>query len=96
MTPEEKDTQGIKRPTIEVHGRNFLASLSRIIQINDSYFRRMFENDGLSRENLVKELDVYTLSEFNSMNVNCALPRIDQMLIHAPELNQKDFASSFS
>lgn len=40
-------------PTIEVHARDFLASLSRITQINDQYFRRMFENDNLSRENLI-------------------------------------------
>ena len=37
-----------KKPTIEVSARDFLASLSRIIQVSDDYFRRMFENDTLS------------------------------------------------
>ena len=56
-------------PTIEVHGRDFLASLSRIIQMNDPYFIRMFENDQLSKDNLIKMLKINTLSEFNSMNI---------------------------
>jgi len=29
----------------------------------------MFENDLLSRDNLLKSLDVNTLSEFNSLNI---------------------------
>lgn len=56
-------------PTIEVQARDFLASLSRIIQINDAYFKKMFENDKMSRERLTKDLNVYCLCEFNSVNI---------------------------
>jgi hypothetical protein len=77
-------------------GRDFLASLSRIIQMNDSYFRRMFENDKLSKANLTKELDVYSLCEFNTINIQCMLPRIDQGLMHAPALRGQDMASDMS
>ena len=58
-----------KKPAIEVSARDFLASLSRIIQVSDHYFRRMFENDTLSRDNLLKYLEMGVLESFNSMNV---------------------------
>ena len=73
-----------KQPAIEVSARDFLASLSRIIQVSDDYFRRMFENDTLSRDNLLKYLEMGVLESFNSMNVQCLLPRIDQNLLHTP------------
>ena len=74
-------------PAIEVHSRDFLASLSRVTQLNDNYFRRVFEADTLSCENMVKNLDVSILSKFNSMNCQCMLPRIDQGLMHSPQLD---------
>jgi len=46
----------------------------------------MFDNDILSRDNLLKALDINALGQFNSMNVQCMLPRIDQNLIHNPNL----------
>jgi hypothetical protein len=46
----------------------------------------MFDNDMLSRDNLLKDLDINALGQFNSMNVQCMLPRIDQNLIHNPIL----------
>ena len=63
--------------TIEVNARDFLASLSRIIQINDQYFRRIFENDTVSMSILVKQLDLSVMGHFNSINVQSMLPRID-------------------
>ena len=56
----------------------------------------MFDNDILSRDNLLKALDINALGQFNSMNVQCMLPRIDQNLIHNPILDQtKSMHQSF-
>ena len=60
-----------------MHARDFLASLSRVMQMNDPYFRSMFENDVYSKQTLLQSLNVSILSKFNSMNVQCILPRID-------------------
>lgn len=50
------------KEVIQVSSRDFLASLSRIMQFSDDYFRRMFDNDYLSRDNLLKALDISALS----------------------------------
>lgn len=73
-----------KRPRIEVHARDFLASLSRVMQMNEHYFRRMFDNDDFSKKSMIKNLNIHVLSGFNSMNIQCILPRIDQNLTHNP------------
>ena len=78
------------QPTIEVNARDFLASLSRIIQINDVYFRRIFENDTVSMSILVKQLDLSVMGQFNSINVQSMLPRIDQNLMHHPRIDDQD------
>ena len=44
----------------------------------------MFENDRLSTENLIKELEISTLGEFNTLNIQCLLPKIDQALMNSP------------
>lgn len=54
---EVKRPEVSELPVIDVQGRDFLASLSRIIQISDPYFRRMFENDQMSHERLARDLD---------------------------------------
>lgn len=64
-------------PRIEVHARDFLASLSRVMQMNEAYFQRMFENDDYSKRSMLKVLNINVLNGFNSMNVQCILPRID-------------------
>jgi hypothetical protein len=64
-------------PRIEVHARDFLASLSRVMQMNELYFKRMFENDDYSKLSMLKILNINVLNGFNSMNVQCILPRID-------------------
>jgi hypothetical protein len=46
----------------------------------------MFENDVLSRNHLLNYLEIGVLEQFNSMNVQCLLPRIDQNLLHSPVL----------
>ena len=83
-------------PRIEVHGRDFLASLSRVMQMNDQYFRKMFENDAYSKQSLLKALDLSILSKFNSMNVGCILPRVDQNLTHTPALGPNELGDEFS
>lgn len=83
--PEEKTL-----PRVEVHARDFLASLSRVMQMNDQYFRRMFENDQYSKSSLLSSINISVLGKFNSMNVQCMLPRIDQNLTHTPALGGRD------
>lgn len=54
----------------------------------------MFENDRMSRDRLTSDLDVFSLCEFNSVNIQCLLPRIDQNLLHAPESISKEMNES--
>lgn len=77
-------------PRVEVHARDFLASLSRVMQMNEQYFRRMFENDDYSKQSMMRRLRINVLGDFNSMNVQCLLPRIDQNLAHTPSITVMD------
>ena len=56
---------------------DILLSMSRDIQIKVAYFQRMFENDDYSKRSMLKVLNINVLNGFNSMNVQCILPRID-------------------
>ena len=47
----------------------------------------MFENDEYSKQSMLQKLNVCVLSKFNSMNIQCILPRIDQNLTHTPAVN---------
>ena len=58
--------------------------------MNESYFQRMFENDDYSKRSMLKILNINVLNGFNSMNVQCILPRIDQNLTHTPHIDFMD------
>lgn len=57
------------------------------MQMNEQYFKRMFENDDYSKRSMLKILNINVLNGFNSMNVQCILPRIDQSLTHTPHID---------
>ena len=42
----------------------------------------MFDHDIVSRDNLINSMEIWTLKEFNSMNVCTHLARIDRDLVH--------------
>lgn len=69
---------------MEIHARNFLASLVRLVNINDNYFMNVLENDHESRRNLCSQVQESVLKEFNSSNIHSVIPKIDNTLTHYP------------